>query len=92
MLTMSIQTRTQQKQTNRCKEHNMSIVVVGDQTHTQPSNETNETCKCCRTAEPAGYIGNGIYLKDLCRKCYKAHGEQLPGRGYKHHNKGGTSG
>ena len=68
------------------------------QTHTQPrqyqskSDELNELCKCCHAAEPAGYIGNGVYLKDLCRKCYKAHGEQLPGRGYKHNKKGGTSG
>jgi hypothetical protein len=30
-----------------------------------------ELCKCCGKRPIAGYIGNGRYLEDLCRKCWQ---------------------
>ena len=33
-------------------------------------------CKCCGVKEPAGYIGSGIYLEDLYRRCWKRHAPQ----------------
>ena len=32
-------------------------------------------CKCCQQREPAGYIGYGRFLDDLCRKCWSRNSE-----------------
>lgn len=50
------------------------------------SDEKEETCRRC--GEPAvGYIGNGVYITDLCRACLhwshrNADDSVRPGRGY----------
>jgi len=50
----------------------------------QPHINYQPVCKCCKSREIGGYIGNGTILTDICVKCYRRYSEGKERASQKH--------